>query len=69
MPFEKIFEVKTLDKYEYKLKLEQIKNLIEARDYTAAAKIADSINWKKDFLSKLLCFCHHFITVIKLCLI
>lgn len=47
MPFEKIFEVKTLDKYEYKLKLEQIKNLIEARDYTAAAKIADSINWKK----------------------
>ena len=47
MPFEKIFEVKTLDKYEYKLKLEQIKNLLEARDYTAAAKIADSINWKK----------------------
>lgn len=36
-----------MDKYEYKLKLEQIKNLIEAKEYEAAAQIADSINWKK----------------------
>ncbi len=36
-----------MDKYEYKLKLEQIKNLVEAKDYKTAAKIADTINWKK----------------------
>ena len=36
-----------MDKYEYKLKLEQIKNLIESKDYETAAQIADSINWKK----------------------
>ena len=36
-----------MDKYEYKLKLEEIKNLIEAKDYKGAAEIADGINWKK----------------------
>lgn len=36
-----------MDKYEYKLKLEQIRNLVEAKDYKTAAQIADSINWKK----------------------
>lgn len=36
-----------MDKYEYKLKLEQIKNLVEAKDYKAAVQIADGINWKK----------------------
>ena len=36
-----------MDKYEYKLKLEQIRNLVEAKDYKTAAKIADTINWKK----------------------
>ncbi len=36
-----------MDKYEYKLKLDQIKNLIESKDYETAAQIADSINWKK----------------------
>lgn len=36
-----------LDKYEYKLKLEQIKNLVEAKEYKAAAQIADEINWRK----------------------
>ena len=36
-----------MDKYEYKLKLEQIRNLVEAKDYKTAAKIADTINWKR----------------------
>ena len=36
-----------MDKYEYKLKLEQLKNLVEAEDYVSAAEMADSINWKK----------------------
>lgn len=36
-----------MDKYEYKLKLEQIKNLVEAKDYKTAAQIADGINWRK----------------------
>lgn len=36
-----------MDKYEYKLKLEELKNLVDAEDYAAAAEMADSINWKK----------------------
>lgn len=36
-----------MDKYEYKLKLEQLKKLAEAKDYAGAAQIADGINWRK----------------------
>ena len=36
-----------MDKYEYKLKLEQLKSLVESKDYETAAEIADSINWRK----------------------
>ena len=36
-----------MDKYEYKLKLEQIQNLFAAGDYLTAAEMADTINWKK----------------------
>ncbi|MCC8029583.1 MAG: hypothetical protein LIO75_07300 [Lachnospiraceae bacterium] len=36
-----------MDKYEYNLKLDQLKNLVEAEDYETAAEIANSINWKK----------------------
>lgn len=36
-----------VDKYEYKLKLEQIQNLFAAGDYLTAAEMADTINWKK----------------------
>ena len=36
-----------MDKYEYKLKLDEIKNLIAKKQYTEAAEIADSINWRK----------------------
>lgn len=36
-----------MDKYEYKLKLEQIRKLMEGKDYKTAAQIAGDINWKK----------------------
>lgn len=36
-----------MDKYEYKLKLDQLKVLVTAGDYATAAEIADSINWRK----------------------
>lgn len=36
-----------MDKYEYKLKLEQLKNLVAESDYATAAELADSINWRK----------------------
>ena len=36
-----------MDKYEYKLKLDEIKNLLAKKQYTEAAEIADSINWRK----------------------
>jgi len=43
-----------VDKYEYKLKLDQLKNLVEAEDYETAAEIANTINWKKVRNSKTL---------------
>lgn len=36
-----------MDKYEYKVKLEQIEKLAAKKDYVTAAKIADSIDWRK----------------------
>lgn len=36
-----------MDKYEYKLKLDQMKSLTAEKDYQNAAVIADSINWNK----------------------
>ena len=36
-----------VDKYEYSLKLDQMKNLCEEENYDAAADIADTINWNK----------------------
>lgn len=44
-----------MDKYEYKLKLEQLKNLVAAEDYSTAGQIADSINWRKVRNSSTLC--------------
>ena len=44
-----------MDKYEYKLKLEQIQNLYAAGDYLTAAEMADTINWKKVRSSTTLC--------------
>lgn len=36
-----------MDKYEYNLKLDQMKALVAEGDYQAAAEIADTINWRK----------------------
>ncbi|MGI5931387.1 MAG: hypothetical protein ACOX8G_02525 [Eubacterium sp.] len=36
-----------MDKYEYNLKLDQVKELIDQMDYVSAAAIADGINWHK----------------------
>ncbi len=37
----------TLDKYEYNLKLEEIDKLVDQGDYEEAAKLADTIEWKR----------------------
>ena len=36
-----------MDKYEYKLKLEQLKELVSLERYYEAAAITDEINWNK----------------------
>ena len=36
-----------LDKYEYNLKLDQMKSLFAEENYEAAAELADTINWNK----------------------
>ena len=36
-----------LDKYEYNLKLEEIDKLVDQGNYTEAASLADSIDWKR----------------------
>jgi len=37
----------TVDKYEYKVKLQEINNLIDEKNYFDAAAIADTIDWEK----------------------
>ena len=39
--------MKTLDKYEYNLKLDEIKKLAADGNYESAAKVADTIEWKR----------------------
>lgn len=36
-----------VDKYEFKLKIDEMKALVSARNYQAAAEIAETINWRK----------------------
>lgn len=36
-----------MDKYEFEIKTEQMQKLMERQDYQTAAKIADSIDWRK----------------------
>ncbi len=36
-----------MDKYEFKLKADEMKALVSARNYSAAAEIAETINWRK----------------------
>lgn len=42
-----IYEVSTLDKYEYKLRLEEIKTLNRKGRFQEAAQVADTVDWKK----------------------
>ncbi|MCR5178980.1 MAG: hypothetical protein K6C95_08370 [Lachnospiraceae bacterium] len=44
-----------MDKYEYKLRAEEIKNLIGEGRYAEAVQIADTVNWKKVKSVKMLC--------------
>ena len=36
-----------MDKYEYRLKAEQIETQVKKKDYQAAAKIADTVDWRR----------------------
>ena len=47
MKYSVYFEVKKLDKYEYNLKIDQMKSLYAEENFDAAAEIADTINWNK----------------------
>lgn len=56
MPFGgKIIEVTTLDKYEYKVRADEIKSLISEGEYEEAVKIADSIDWRRVKSVMMLC--------------
>ena len=39
--------VKILDRYEFRIKTDQIKKLMQQKDYPAAVKIADTIDWSR----------------------
>ena len=45
----------TLDKYEYKLKVEEIKSLISEKEYQKAMEIADTIDWRRAKSVMMLC--------------
>ena len=36
-----------MDKYEFNIKIEQIKKLMKKKDFATAVKIADTIEWRK----------------------
>ena len=44
-----------MDKYEYKLRAEEIKNLISKKQYADAAQVADSIDWSRVKSVRMLC--------------
>lgn len=48
-------EVSTLDKYEYKIRSEEIKALIGRKKYTEAMEIADMIDWRRVKNVNMLC--------------
>ncbi len=51
----KIVEVTTLDKYEYKVRADEIKALIAEGEYAKAAEIADTIDWRRVKSVMMLC--------------
>ena len=48
-------EVTPLDKYEYKIRAEEIKTLISQKKYAEAAKVADTIDWTRVKSVMMLC--------------
>ena len=44
-----------MDKYEYKVRSEEILELVEEKNYKAAAEIADTIDWRRVKSVKMLC--------------
>ena len=44
-----------MDKYEYKVRSEEIKELIARREYVQAAEIADTIDWRRVKSVMMLC--------------
>ena len=44
-----------MDKYEYKIRSEEIKTLIERKKYAEAMEIADNIDWRKVRNINMLC--------------
>lgn len=53
--FGKKWERGTLDKFEYKVRAEEIKSLIAKGDYAQAAEIADTIDWRRVKSVMMLC--------------
>lgn len=51
----KMYEVSTLDKYEYKVRADEIKSLISEGEYAEAVKIADTIDWRRVKSVMMLC--------------
>ena len=44
-----------MDKYEFNIKVEQIKKLVNKSDYETAMKIADTIDWRRVKSVMMLC--------------
>ena len=56
MPFGRnVYEVNTVDKYEYKVRADEIKSLIAEGDYAEAVKIAETIDWRRVKSVMMLC--------------
>ena len=49
------YEVATLDKYEYKVRTDEMKELIREAKFAEAMEIADSIDWRRVKNTKMLC--------------
>ena len=49
------YEVTTLDKYEYKVRTDEMKQLIREGKFAEAMEIADSIDWRRVKNTKMLC--------------
>lgn len=55
MPREYVNEVSTLDKYEYKIRSDEIKALIAEGEFAEAVSIADTIDWRRVKSVMMLC--------------